>query len=202
MARQFLLNADRHQLRPVLKRVRLLHEAYKRGVGTDASARALNDLSSLLNHRAVTPILDTLLATANPDIALLSGQRQIRHDELQAEAYLAELFGFSPRQVRRHINRVCASGVDFPALAQMRLQTTGDLDGLINRCHSHLQDVAGATSSGWWESRQRNQKLKQDVDDAIFGIGAVVANALQTGYFRLSYSVAVATFRRLVMPDE
>lgn len=195
----FLLSDDQKVLCPVLDRVKQLHTEYLKGVQTQDSERALRELYGLLNHSQVKPALDRLLRGTELDTALLNGQRTVRQRELEAEVILAELFGFSSSQVRRYIERARSS----PSAAGKSaiLKSSDDLQSLINRLHGYLQHLQANAPSGFIALRRHKSKLKEDVNDVIFFIGVIVADGLQTAYFRLSYTVAIATLVRLV-PNE
>jgi hypothetical protein len=197
-----ITNADRHCLGPVLIRLAHLHKAYGEGIRSEDSERALSRLNSLLKRKDVPPILDGLLADTVLDIELLTGRRKLYKEELKAEEDLAAFFGFSPKQVRKQINRICSQRPDPRALAAVQLQTAADLDTLIGHLHSHLKSVDSDRPSGRKQARGHRRKLEQDVEDAIFCIGTVVANGLHTAHFRLSYSISVATYRRVVPSDD
>lgn len=198
---EFLLSDDRQHLGPVLDRVKRLHSEYRKGVQTLDSESALRELHGLLDHRVVKPALDNLLRNIRLDVALLNGQRAVEQRELDAEVSLAKLFDFSPGQVRRYIERTSATTSGAVETSAAKLRTSADLQTLIDRLHGHLRDVQASAPSGFLASQRHKRVLKEAVDDAIFCIGVIVADGLQTAYFRLSYTVALATFVRLV-PNE
>jgi hypothetical protein len=169
-------------------------------VQTKASERALDELYGLLNHSLVKSALDDLLSSTQLDLALLNGQRTVGQREFDAEVSLAGRFDFSSSKVRRYIERACsASGI--VETSAVKLRTSDDLQTLINRLHGHLKGLQASAPSGPIASRRHKRKLKENVDDVIFFIGVIVADGLQTAYFRLSYTVAIATFAKLV-PNE
>lgn len=198
---EFLFSEDRQLFRPVLDRVKRLHSEYRNGVQTQDSEKALRELHGLLNHRLVKPALDDLLRNIQLDVALLNGQRSVEQRELDAEVRLAELFDFSPGQVRHYIEGTRATTSGAVETSAVKLRTSADLQALVDRLHGHLRDVQASAPSGFRASRRHKRKLKESVDDAIFCIGVIVADGLQTAYFRLSYTIALATFVRLV-PNE
>lgn len=193
MTRGFLLNDDREFLCPVLDRLQRLHEAYKQTINSQSTEAALRDLRSELSDRSVRRSLDRLLRETTFDQQLQSGSRTIQAHELEVEGSLGQLFGLSDKQIRRHINKLLASRPWTFDVQPLQLDSTADLERLIDRLHQHLLTTSTAvTSSRWTPFRKR--RLSQQTDGVIFCIGSVLADSLHTAYFRLSYSLAVATY--------
>lgn len=198
----FLFNPDYYQLLcPVLDQVKQLHSEYKNGVQTLASDKAFRDVRGLLSHPELTPALDDLLRGTQLDIALLYGRRTVEQREIDAEVRLGELFGFKPKQVRSYIEGTRATTPGDVETSAAGLRSSDDLLMLVNLLHGYLRRLQANPPSGFFEVRQHKRKLKKDIDATIFFIGVIAADALQTAYFRLSYTVALTTFVRLV-PNE
>ena len=194
----FLFNPDQQLLCPMLDQIKHLHSEYQKGVQTKASEKALRDVRSLLSHRQVKPALDELLRDTQLDIALLNGQRTVEQREIDVEVRLGDLFGFKSKQVRSYIEGTRATTSAAVEGSAVRLRSSDDLQILVNLLHGYLLHLQANAPSGFFALRRHDRKLNEDIDAAIFFIGVIVADALQTAYFRLSYTIALATFVKLV----